>query len=75
MLAGGVSAYQIAGRSRATLGGDRRAGAVRGLAVGSGLAAAAARVDKGQFWRTRSVQSGGLPAGGSGYLAAWPGPC
>ncbi|MET8090492.1 hypothetical protein [Micromonospora sp. NPDC005220] len=103
VYAGGVSAYQIAGRSRATLGGDRLApyaggdawvlvlsadlkrrttwtvftdggaGAVRGLAAGSGIAAAAARVDKGRFWRTRSVQPGGLPAGGSGYLAAWPG--
>ncbi|MET7950129.1 hypothetical protein [Micromonospora sp. NPDC005324] len=103
VYAGGVSAYQIAGRSRATLGGDRLApyaggdawvlvlsadlkrrttwtvftdggaGAVRGLVAGSGIAAAAARVDKGRFWRTRSVQSGGPPAGGSGYLAAWPG--
>ncbi|MGC5305560.1 hypothetical protein [Micromonospora zamorensis] len=103
VYAGGVSAYQIAGRSRATLGGDRLApyaggdawvlvlsadlkrrttwtvftdggaGAVRGIAAGSGMAAAAARVDKAPFWRTRSVQSGGPPAGGAGYLAAWPG--
>ncbi|WP_410810153.1 hypothetical protein [Micromonospora sp. 067-2] len=103
VYAGGVSAYQIAGRTRATLGGrrlapysggdawvlvlsadlrrrttwtvftDGGAGAVRAVAAGSGIAAAAARVDKGQFWRTHSVQSGGLPAGGAGYLAAWPG--
>ncbi|MEH0819174.1 MULTISPECIES: hypothetical protein [unclassified Micromonospora] len=44
------------------------AGAVRGVA-GSGVAAVAARVDKGPFHRTRPVQS----TAGGGYLAAWPG--
>ncbi|MGK5441909.1 hypothetical protein ACSNN7_08810 [Micromonospora sp. URMC 105] len=48
---------------------DGGAGAVRGVAAGSGVAAAAARVDKGPFHRTRPVQ----PVAGGGYLAVWPG--
>ncbi|MFF0150041.1 hypothetical protein [Micromonospora sp. NPDC005203] len=97
---GGGSAYQIAGRGQAALGGDRLApyaggnawvlvlsadlqrrptwtvvaGAVRGVAAGSGTAVAAARLDKAPFWRIRDVRSGGPPAGGTGSLAAWPGP-
>ncbi|MEV1142757.1 hypothetical protein [Micromonospora sp. NPDC049799] len=99
VYAGGVSAYQIAGRSRITLGGrrlapyaggdawvlvlsadlkrrtswvvftDGGAGAVRGVAAASGVAAAVAKVDKGPFHRARAVQSGD----GGGYVVAWPG--
>ncbi|RKN48531.1 hypothetical protein [Micromonospora endolithica] len=99
VYAGGVSAYQIADRSRITLGGrrlaayaggdawvlvlsadlrrrtswvvftDGGAGAVRGMAAGSGVAAAVAEVDKGPFHRARAVQS----TAGGGYVAAWPG--
>ncbi|MEH0937837.1 hypothetical protein [Micromonospora psammae] len=99
VYAGGVSAYQIADRSRVALGGrrlasyaggdawvlvlsadlkrrltwvvftDGGAGAVRGVTAGSGVAAVAARVDKGPFYRTRDAG----PGTGGGYLAAWPG--
>ncbi|MFC0004959.1 hypothetical protein [Micromonospora siamensis] len=48
---------------------DGGAGTVRAVAAGSGIAAVAARVDRGPFHRGPGRRS----AASGGYLAAWPG--
>ncbi|MEK8110326.1 hypothetical protein NKG94_50425 [Micromonospora sp. M12] len=70
-LGAGVSA-DLKRRTTWTVFTDGGAGAVRGWPRAPDRGRRGP-VDKGRFWRTRSVQSGGLPDGGSGYLAAWPG--